>query len=104
MLWVNAAAHKIIDQNKPIPEALYGRITRSLTSKDQHRIIPDKNHWITTLLNATRAHIDMYNANAEALAADAEPPAELFKYHVWKGQGDALRRMYARDVRKKALS
>ena len=97
--WCATAAAAIVRTRKPVPAILHRRISLSLPKKDRRRIQTSANHWLDALLEATNRHIDMYQANAEALAADAQPPAALVQHRHWIDAGDALRHLYADGVR-----
>ncbi|MCA9925355.1 MAG: hypothetical protein KC421_23440 [Anaerolineales bacterium] len=101
LAWVNYAATRIVAAGHAIPRPLRRRIEKSLTDEQQDQLRFTANHWIDTLIAATRHHIDIYRANLDALAAtEALPPADLFEHGAaWMQEGRELADSYADAIR-----
>jgi hypothetical protein len=99
LAWVNAAASAIVRQGKRIPAPLRHRIEPSLPNDDQQTVRFTDNHWIDSLITVAQSHIDMYQANLDALATQAQPPEDVFRAGgAWRKQGAALRHVYATGI------
>ncbi len=101
LAWVDFAASCIIASGHAVPRPLRRRIEVSLSDEEKDALRFTENHWIDTLVSATRHHIDMYRANLDALAAtEALPPSELFTQgSAWIENGRQLRARYVHCIR-----
>jgi hypothetical protein len=89
MQWIKERARELAKTRAPIPASIAHRLI------SETPLTRAKNHWLDTLTNATRAHLDVYAAKVDELAAQTAPPAELADWQNWQTSANALRQTYA---------
>ena len=92
--WCKSAKDSIISGKFAVPVALHERVSKS----PYDHIVPSKGHWLDTLVENLKAHIEDVELRREELAATVTPPAEaLLKGAEWEDMGIQLRNIYANN-------
>lgn len=85
-------AHGRRNPRYAMPHALLDRLPEKL----QPQANVAESHWLDTLVNGMEQHQTQYQAEVEALAAEACPPLETFQYgRDWMAVGCEFRRLYS---------
>ncbi len=99
--WNQMALQRMVKQgqnnpNRAIPAALFGRLPDWLQAQAKTA----DTHWLDTLTQVMVHHQIQYQAEADALAAEACPPLELFQQgRDWLAVGKEFRQVYAQVFR-----
>jgi hypothetical protein len=88
LAWTRAAATKILEQRKPIPELLQGR----LGSVPPGTPSPKKsfNHWLDRLQAIVKQHIQTISEKRDALVRQTMPPRAIFDHTFAQSETIAL--------------
>jgi len=88
------------DSKRAMPNALLPRLPIWLQEQAVLGNRDSEAHWLDTLVSAMEMHKAQYWAEAEALAAEACPPVELFENgRYWLSLGKELRQAYCGVIR-----
>lgn len=94
-LWCEQAVSQLVRQQHPVPHALVKRVERLATAS----LTLADSHWLDTLLDAAREHLDEVQQAIDALTLQCCPPRTLFKIGAdWQEQAVSVHTAYSRII------
>src|SRR5258708_27173229 len=75
--WCFDASRRIAPSGQPVPALLQGRLA---LGRDAPPIVSTTDHWLDSLVNAVKKHIDAVRAKRDALVKASVPPAQLWDH------------------------